>query len=214
MRQQQQYTTPTRSLEAARGGPVSIRIVEQKNDEGVMEVSLDYEKADVPSRAYFADYVEVLEGRADITLIFGRLMPGSRKLRTQVEISFARDTFITQLWNGSRDMHESMKKNAKLKLAPLEDVGYSDSVHTSRANNVFIVAAGEESIMDFYYIAPNELHFFRIGRRNQVNLEPVIRISLPTPLVLEFLNKCDALEAKMPEALAIRKQKGEEVGKE
>jgi hypothetical protein len=68
---------------------------------------------------------------------------------------------------------------------------------------------GEEAILDFYYIAPSEIHFVKAGQRNRVNLDPVIRISLPSPLVLEFLDKCDDLVSQMPEAQRIIKREEE-----
>ena len=102
-------------------------------------------------------------------------------------------------------MHESIRK--KVVALPLfDDVVYSDVVHTSRSNNAFMATLGEEGILDFYYIAPSDIHFVRLGRRSQVNLEPVIRISLPSPLVLEFLDRCQDLVTKMPEAEAIMKR--------
>jgi hypothetical protein len=108
-------------------------------------------------------------------------VPRTGKLRTQVEISFSRDAFVAQLWKSSREFHEVLKRNPDLQLPPLGDVVYSDTVHTSRANCVFMSMMGEEAILDFYYIAPNEVHFVKLGRRNQVNLDPVIRICLPSP---------------------------------
>lgn len=208
MQKQQRVTSSANVIEPTQSGPVRIRIGEGKADQGLIEMWLDYEKAEVPSRAYFADYLDVVEGRADVTLIFGRLVPGSQALRTQVEISFPRDSFVGQLWKGSRDMHELLRKNPNLlRLPSLEEVTLSAIVHTSRANNVFMATLGEEAILDFYYIAPSEIHFVRMGRRNQVNLEPVIRVSLPSPLVLEFLDKCDGLVSKMPETgLLVKKE--------
>lgn len=206
---QQRYTPGRGAIEPAQSGPVKIRITNPTDARGLIELSLDYEKAEVPSRAYFADYVDVLEGRADITLLFGRLTPGTKKLRSQVEISFSRHSFVGQVWRSTREMHEMLRKNEKLELPPVEDVQYSDMVHTSRANNVFMAVLGEESIADFYYIAPSDLHFVRLGRRDNVNLEPVIRVSLPSPLVLEFLNKCEGLISKMPDAEVIMKREEE-----
>jgi hypothetical protein len=209
MRPQQRFTSPNVATEPAGSGPVRIRITEAKGGEGLVEMWLDYEKADVPSRAYFADYVDVQTGRADVTLIFGRLVPGTKKLRTQVEISFSRDSFVAQLWKSSRAFHEGLKKNPEFRLPPMEGAVYSDTVHTSRANNVFMAMMGEEAILDFYYIAPSEIHFVKAGQRNRVNLDPVIRISLPSPLVLEFLDKCDDLVSQMPEAQRIIKREEE-----
>jgi hypothetical protein len=205
----QQYTAASNAMEPIQSGPVKIRVINAKDGDGLIELSLDYEKAEVPSRAYFADYVDVLEGRADITLIFGRLTPGTTKLRSQVEISFSRDSFVSQVWATTREMHATLQKSEKRKLPPIESVQYSDMVHTSRANNVFMAALGEESILDFYYIAPSDIHFVRSGKRSNVNLEPVIRVSLPSPLVLEFLDKCGDMISKMPDAATIMKREEE-----
>ena len=209
MQEQQRFTAAPTALEKAHSGPIRMRIRELKEGQGLIELALDYWKAEVPSRAYFADYATVLEGRADVTLLFGRLVPGTEKLRTQVEISFSRDSFVAQLWKSSRGLHENLRKTTDRQLAQLKNVVYSDVVHTSRANNVFMAILGEEALLDFYYIAPSDIHFVRLGHRSQVNLEPVIRISLPSPLLLEFLNAGEALVNKMPETAGIMKREEE-----
>ena len=203
--QTQRYS---KAVEPVQSGPVKIKITQSTEDHGMVEMWLDYEKAQVPDRAYFADYVDVMEGRADITLVFGRLTPSTPKLRSQIEISFSREAMVKQVWQSTRELHALLQKSEK-QLPPVEGVQVSELVHTSRANNVFMAMMGEESIMDFYYIAPSEIHFVRLGRRDNVNLEPVIRISLPSPLVLEFLNKCGDVVAKIPRAEAIIKREEE-----
>ena len=204
--QTQRYS---KAIEPVQSGPVKIKITQSTDDQGLVEMWLDYEKALVPSRAYFADYVDVVEGRADITLVFGRLKPGTSKLRSQVEISFSRESVAAQVWQSSRALHEALRKGKKQGLPPIEGLEASELVHTSRANNVFMALMGEEAILDFYYIAPSDIHFVRLGRRDNVNLEPVIRISAPSALVLEFLDKCEAVVAKMPLTEAIIKREEE-----
>jgi hypothetical protein len=204
MSEKQRYTSQRTDIEPAQGGPVKIRFKENSDRSGFIELWLDYEKADTPARAYFADYVSVVKGRADVTLVFGRLISGSATLRSQVEISFPRHGFVSQLWKSTRDMHAGLKGDSSNRsLEPLEGVVSSEMVHTSRANNVFIALMGEEAVCDFYYIAPSELQFVRMGRRHTVTLEPIIRISLPAPLVLEFLDKCEVVVSQIPEAEAI-----------
>ena len=204
--QTQRYS---RVIDPVQSGPVKIKITQSAEDHGLVEMWLDYEKALVPSRAYFADYVDVVEGRADITLVFGRLKPGTSKLRSQVEISFSRKSVAAQVWQSSRELHEILLKAKKQGLPAIEGVEASELVHTSRANNVFMAVMGEEAILDFYYIAPSDIHFVKLGRRDNVNLEPVIRISAPSALVLEFLDKCGEVVAKMPRTEAIIKREEE-----
>jgi hypothetical protein len=153
MGNQRLTSSRTSSMEAAQTGPVRIRIIAPHDGEGVIELALDYEKAEVPARACYADYVEVLEGRADVTLVFGRLTPGTTKLRSQVEISFSRDSFVGQLWKSSRDMHDTISKNPALQLPTLEGVVYSDLVHTSRAMPQKRTAHG--SLASCFWRVPN-----------------------------------------------------------
>jgi hypothetical protein len=199
-----------KAIEPVQSGPVKIKITQSTEDHGMVEMWLDYEKAQVPSRAYFADYVDVIEGRADITLVFGRLKPGTSRLRSQVEISFARESMVTQVWQSARELHAVLQKGKKQELPPIEGLEPSELVHTSRANNVFMAVMGEEAILDFYYIAPSDIHFVKLGRRDNVNLEPVIRVSAPSPLVLEFLDKCGEVVAKIPKAEAIIRREEED----
>jgi len=211
MNEKQRYISAQADIEPVQAGPVHVRFVEAKGDHGLLELWLDYAKADTPTRAYFADYVDVLEGRADITLIFGRLIPRTEELRSQVEISFPRDSFVGQLYRSTRDMHAGLKQNER-RLVPAGEVALTSNAHTSRSNNVFIAIMGEEAICDFYYIAPSDLQFLKMKRRQTVPLEPIVRISLATPLLLEFLDKCEALVAKMPEMESILKR-GEDASK-
>jgi hypothetical protein len=162
-------------------------------------LAVDYSKAESPDRAYYADYCDVLKGRAGYSLFFGKLITGSFRLRTKVEIAFPEDMFARQLWGSSRSLHETAKKVwDRSPLGTVEKLTDTDTVQTFRANNVMIAMLGEESLLDFYYIAPSEVHFVRLGQRSQVLLEPVIRVTLPSAMVYEFLEKCRVFAEKIP----------------
>jgi hypothetical protein len=204
-------TTPKHSVElaAAQKGPVRLRFVRSKTDANITMVglALDYSKAEAPSRAYYADYCDVVGARAGYSLFFGKLVAGTNRLRTEVEIAFPEDMFVRQLWASTRSIHASVE--AAWKQKPLEPVNApteTDKVQTFVSNNVFMAILGEESLLDFFYIAPSEVHFFRTGHRSEVLLEPVIRITLPTSLVFEFLEKCRRFVDKIPEIESILKE--------
>jgi hypothetical protein len=142
----------------------------------------------------------VVKARFGHSLFFGKLIPGTIDLRTKVEISFPSDMFRRQLWASSRELHETARKVwEKSRSEPLRGARDTDKVQTFRSNNVFIAMLGEESLFDFYYIAPSEVHFVKAGQRSHVHLDPVIRISLPSPLVFEFLEKCRILLEELGE---------------
>ncbi|MGA2769386.1 MAG: hypothetical protein ABSG26_01090 [Bryobacteraceae bacterium] len=187
---ERKFVAPGRGAVAQSKGPVRLRFIEDGRGTFI-ELGVDYERAEVPDRRYFADYCRVVEARAGIGLVFGRLAPGNAALRTKVEISYPETLFVRGLWNSSRAFHESLQNDFSTKrLAPIPEPQDTEKVQGFRANNVFMAAIGDDSIMDFYYIAPPDIHFVRIGRRADVYLEPIIRIALPTALMLEFLEQC------------------------
>jgi hypothetical protein len=178
------------AAETARG-PVRLRATPSgQNGMMLLEMGIDYEKAEVPDRSYYCDYCNVKRGRVGINFIFGRLEPGGNQLRSQVEIAFPEDQFIRQLWHSSRGVHESVRNYVDGQLPPHVEVGSTDKVQTVRANNVFMAMLGHEAVMDFYYISPGDIHFVSLKKRREVHLEPVIRIALNTSILFEFLEKC------------------------
>src|SRR5690349_17938181 len=85
-------------------GPVHFRVVRDLGAQTLAEIGVDYSKAEIPDRAYYADYVDVQRARSGVSLLFGKLRPGTDELRTQVEIVFPDDMFLRQLWGTSRDL--------------------------------------------------------------------------------------------------------------
>jgi hypothetical protein len=186
---ERKFLSSGRSVAAQQKGPVRLNFVD-RGDLTFVELGIDYEKAEVPERRYYADYCKVVDSRSAITLIFGRLDPGNSVLRTKVEISFPQILFVAQLWASSREAHKYLENTVRERLAALPELQETEKVQGFRANNVFMVAMSDDAILDFYYIAPPDIHFVRAGRRSDVYLEPIIRIVLGTPLMLEFLEQC------------------------
>lgn len=195
-----------RALEVSSTGPVTMRIVEAPG-EGEnrlhMELGIDYSKADVPERFYYADYCDVQGARSGYSLIFGKLNPGTSRLRTKVDVTFPEEMFRLQLWGNSRDFHQGIRRIAeKVDFPPVERVEDTDKVQSFRSNNVFMGMWGEESVMDFYYLSPRDIHFVRKRQKHEVALEPVIRVVLPTALLFEFLEKCRPYAERQPKSEA------------
>ena len=184
----------SRSIGISASGPIVARAIRTETGHEITELQFDYSRAKVPDRFYYADYCHVQEGRAVFSLFFGKVITGTPKLRTKVEVVFPREMFVRQLWRSSREFHERIRPDAeKLKLPPLENIEDTDKIQTFSSNNVFMGKWGEESVMDFFYLSPRDLHFARMGKQGNVALEPVVRIVLSTPLLFEFLEKCKPL---------------------
>jgi hypothetical protein len=152
-------------------------------------MQVDYSRAEVPERSYYADYCHVQKARVGFSLVFGKLVPESKRLRTKIEIAFPEEIFTLHLWNNSRSFHETVRRLTGQPLPELDKVEDTEKVQTFRSNNVFMGVWGQDAVADFYYISPRDIHMLRT-KNADVNLEPVVRVAMETALMLEFLEKC------------------------
>ena len=185
------------------GGPVLFKVISATPEGSVMQMGFDYSKAEVPERAYYSDYCDIIKDRLGYTVIFGKLVPGAKKLRTKIEIAFPEEMFVRQVWGGSRDFHRNLTPWAegRATLSPIDKVEDTDKVQTFRANNVFMGTFGEESVQDYYYLSPREMNdATQRMRQGNVTLEPVVRVAMATVMMFEFLEKLRGLN--LAEALA------------
>jgi hypothetical protein len=182
------HQTGSQALQVAGGGPVKLQVFQTGPNQFSCQIAVDYQHAAIPERSYYADYCDVQRARAGFGLFFGKLITGSSRLRTKIEIDFPEEMFVKQLWNTSREFHRTVQIAAEtMHFPPLNEVEDTDKVQTFRSNNVCMVVMGEEAVMDFYYLSPRDV---QMQQRGSPGLEPVIRVVMPTPLILEFLEKC------------------------
>jgi len=199
-----QISAPSRALSTTTKGPVSIRIVQAGPDQVLLEMKVDYRNAETPGRAYFADYCDVQKGRLSYNLVFGKLDGVRSNLRTKIEVAFPREMFLRQLWASSRELHQTVDQIvARTISVPMTEPVDTDKVQTFRSNNVFMGVWGEESVLDFYYMSPKDVHELRSRQRSDVTLEPVVRVVMDTGLLYEFLEKCRPFAEAQPEEPAM-----------
>lgn len=180
-----------RALQVSSGAALKIRYLQTAQDQAVCELMVDYRRAPVPERFYYADYCDVQKVRSGFGLIFGKLVSGTSKLRTKIEIDFPYGMFVNQLWTSTKDFYKTVQTIAeKMDFPPVVDVEDTDKVQTFRANNVYMGMSDEEGVTDFYYISPRDIHFAKLQQRGDAGLEPVIRVLMSTGLLFEFLEKC------------------------
>jgi hypothetical protein len=175
-------------------GPVHFRVIQDRGPQTIAELGVDYSKAEIPDRSYYADYVDVERARSGISILFGKLIPGTARLRTQVEIVFPDDMFLKQLWGTSRDLHKTLADiQGRLRMEPIGRAEETDKVQTFRANNVFMGTWGDEAVTDFYYLSPRDFFYVKAGSKSNVDLEPVLRVVMYPGLLLEFLDNAKKL---------------------
>lgn len=163
-----------------------------------MTFALDLSKVQVPSRRFFADALQVVDGDHSLHLCFGqkKLFPvsaGEVHLRAMVDIVM---------------VHESLRQFAGT-LSGLDMGGvqvgslsvYSAEPEQTVPLNASFVATSmgpEECCMDFYHGSPFELSAIAHGQK-QLHLDPVVRVTMPSPLfralVQELMSRDDIVNA-------------------
>jgi hypothetical protein len=192
------FPVSTGAIEVVREGPVRLRVTESNPTQSLIELAVDYEKADVPDRAYAADYCRVIKVDYEFVFVFGKLVPGKGRLRNKVEISFPHRAFGYQFWYTSRDLRKSLHDELKSEPGLNFEFEDTETVQSFRANNAFMAWLGDEGLVDFYYIAPSEVHYARAGKRNKILLDPVLRIVMSSHLLLRCLEHVDNLVSAEP----------------
>jgi hypothetical protein len=180
------------AVEITKSGAVSLRVKEVDAATSVLELAVDYEKAEVPARAYASDFCKIIKTQIEYVIVFGKLAPGTLKLRNKVEIAFQRHAFGHQLWNSTRPLETALREHYGTEAISISSFEDTDVVQSFRSNNAFMAGLGDEGLVDFYYIPPNEIEYVRRGRRQKVTLDPVLRIVMSAPLLLYFIEQIDA----------------------
>lgn len=194
-----QHQLATMAARASGTSPLVLRVLKSEGNQALVEVGINYSLAEVPQRAYYADYCDVLRARVGFSLFFGKLIPGTDRLRTKIEVAFPSDMFRIQLWGSTRILHQAIKQVAERQgLGPIGQIEDTDKVQTFRSNNVFVGTWGDEAVCDFYYISARDLYILQTNSRWQANLEPVVRIVMATSLLFEFLEKCGPFAEETP----------------
>jgi len=190
-------------LEVSGDGPVSFRISPINEQSSQVEISIDYSRADIPNLQYDADYATVLKSRTGIVLSFGRLETGTSKLRSKIEISFTRESFLNQVWHSSRDLANTVKRTvADHTLEPIvpENLGTVEKTQAFRSNYTYMSVMAQEAALDFYHLSPGEVHQARLGKKSEIYLQAVVRVVCAISLVQELLTVAEPFAKEIEDA--------------
>jgi hypothetical protein len=199
MRRQQMVVSSGRSALQVRmvsSGEVSHGLIQGAG----VEIGIDYSKAELPDRAYYADYATAISTRSGKSLIFGKLGIDQRSLRTMIEVVYPPEFFERQFSTGIlAELYQGLKRVAAEKkwLAEKLDVRLTDTAQSFRANNCFVGMWGDDALIDFYWISPKDMHGFIKNHGGDVSLDPVVRIVMGTSILIECLDAIHELSTSM-----------------
>ena len=161
--------------------------------------TLNLNTAPVPDRRYVADIASVSASEHRLSLIFGQSKVVGTGTRSLLVIEVA-TTFAAQIVNMIQELIENLRKYVKQHDVPalqLVDIKEEPSQTVSLAGNV--VAAGyasRDACLDFYYVSPFAIQQAEAG--GDFVAEPVVRVSLPTSLLLSICERLDEMKATFP----------------
>lgn len=192
-----------------RRGPVRYVVHETGPGQPVLlNLGIAYDEAPVPEHYYVADYYQIIPQDFDVLLIFGKLdHPAIDRLRNKIEIYFAVQSFVRQLWYSSRDFQDGLEKyvaqNKAQALMPSAVSAQTEKVQTLHSNNALIVHSSGDCILDFFYISPKDL-WIKPAKREAIELEALVRVLAPASLVLGFLREVDRVSKDLVTKLEIK----------
>jgi len=178
-------------------GPVRYQVPPEG---GTLFIQIDYADAPVPSNYYVADhfYVENLGFRVQI--VFGKLTEDGKKLRSKLEIYVSALSFLRTVFGTTPKFHQALKEEALARNFPEIAEGSreieADKVQTVQANNLLMASMDGESMIDFFYISPRDVHY-KVPKREDIPIEALVRVMIDPPMMLAVLNRWEAIATEL-----------------
>ena len=181
---------------------VAIDIIRHPMREGAksQQISMDMSSAPVPDRRYPADVASVLVSDDMVRLLFGqRKLTGTGLLSVLViNISFwGVRQFLSSMVGVAKTGRTHMEEH-RIPAAQLFQVKEEPNQTVPLAANIIAAAyAGREACMDFYHASSFSMRGLGLGAG--FFAEPVVRITLTTPLLLAIHDGLEAKKDRLPD---------------
>jgi hypothetical protein len=178
---------------------VSRRIVPRPDGTNAVELSVDLQAAPVPERRYVADACAVLRSDDFVLLAFGQRRLVGSGCRSLVVLSMSAEAIRSFLktCDGFLERVAAFLERNGLARSPLLDLTEEppQTVHLA-ANVVAVAQAGRESCLDLYHVSPWSIR--SVSTRNQLVIDPIVRIDMPTALLVPVVEQLVRLEHELP----------------
>lgn len=161
------------------------------------EVAIDLSHAPVPEKAYTADVGAVVATPTGIRLIFGQTKSGSAELRSMIDVTFTTSA-AKQFAASTTDVKASIERANVVKMQLAEMVNEPAQAVGMTANIAPIAFAGDDACIDFYNMSPFVAHAVKSG--HDLFVQPVVRVMLPTGLLLALIERLEKHAADRPQA--------------
>ena len=184
------------------GAPIGFVSRHRSNPDGTTAITLQLNltTATVPDRRYVANAAAVVQEKDRLTLIFGHTKLGGAGYRSLLLIDLS-STYVHQLLKASENMLKLAAQYFERHKVPSgalsvikEDVpGQTVPFAANLATAGF---TGRDACMDYYYASPFSVQI--AGAGGEFQAEPVVRVSLPTALMLAIYERLIQLKGDLP----------------
>ena len=169
-------------------GPVRYR--QSGGPESPLAIGIDFRFARSPESYTYADCVSLKNDKETgiSSILFGQTDKNSVKGIESIRIVMPSSSLFGQFVPSAKGVEEALASQLKaLKLQSANRQVPAEAVvrATRFANCIFLATSVGEGALDFYYMPGRDIHFARLYR-SEIDLEPLIRVIMPLP-VLQYL---------------------------
>lgn len=171
---------------------------------------IEWEKLKPPTNVYDADFAWAAERHGTVSLFFGKEHMSGKRLRTRMEIRFAPEPFVLNLWDDSVRFYNDLKARRANSLppapptrAPEELMGFeSDREHSDWANFAYIAHHGTQASLDFFRLPPAGIaRFATTGGTSYLEPDPIVRVHTTVWELLRLLDVCEPIASRVRASL-------------
>jgi hypothetical protein len=182
------------------GHPVPMVAVARS--EGSVMFGLDMGSAPVPTRRYAADACSIDIKSGDVRFIFAQRSLNDEEFESALVVRLnplAARQFIDSLKGIQEPTIAQVASNVGESIRALEPITKARQMVSVLANLASVAIAGFESCVDFYHASAFAMRAIDVKGKNQLELEPVVRVELRTGLFLAVLEALEEIADQLPD---------------
>jgi hypothetical protein len=162
-------------------------------EEGPIEIKIDFGSVPTPASYYYADSLLLnLDQDLRMSLLsFGRRDANTNKFADRIDVAIPTKSLFGPFWASSRAVESTVDKVLEasgVSVPKPKPVSPPESLApTVFANTIFAAVGETESTLDFYHLAPREIHLAKTQKKD-IQLQPIIRVIVSTVLTKIFFD--------------------------
>lgn len=160
---------------------------------GPIEIRIDFSMVAVPPGYCYADALTLsLDDQLRMaTLSFWRRALKGKRSSDRVDIVMPKKSLLGQFWTSSREVEKTLDQALGSGWsAPTTDPATipDETAAILFANAIFSAVGEGESTLDFYHLAPREVHLAKTHKK-PMEIQPVIRVIMSSVLTKHFFEE-------------------------